>query len=84
MKAKRLLARAMTAPSGIRFSEAVTLAELFGFTLDRVKGSHHIFVHSKIPELVNLQDVRGMAKAYQVRQLLRLVERYDLELGEGK
>jgi len=28
--------------------------------------------------LLNLQEVRGMAKPYQVRQLLRLMERYNL------
>jgi hypothetical protein len=33
-----------------------------------------------VPELLNLQEVRGMAKPYQVRQLLRLAERYNLEI----
>jgi hypothetical protein len=28
---------------------------------------------------VNLQDVRGRAKPYQIRQFLRLVERYNLK-----
>lgn len=31
-------------------------------------------------QLVNFESVKGMAKAYQVRQLLRLVERYILGL----
>lgn len=31
-----------------------------------------------VPNLVNLQDVAGTAKPYQVRQVLRLLERYDL------
>ena len=31
--------------------------------------------------ILNLQDVRGKAKVYQVRQLLQLVERYNLSLG---
>jgi hypothetical protein len=33
-----------------------------------------------VPELLNLQDVRGMAKAYQIRQLLRLAGRYNLTI----
>jgi hypothetical protein len=33
-----------------------------------------------MPELLNLQETRGQAKPYQVRQLLRLIERYDLKL----
>ena len=34
------------------------------------------------PELVNLQDVGGEAKPYQIRQVLRLVERYNLQLED--
>jgi hypothetical protein len=51
-----------------------------GFELQRVSGSHHIFVHPDVPSPLNLQSVDGQAKPYQVRQLLRLVERYALTL----
>jgi len=34
-----------------------------------------------VRELLNLQDVAGKAKPYQVRQLLDLVERYNLSIG---
>ena len=54
----------------------------FGFRLSRISGSHHIFTHPRIPELVNLQDVRGQAKPYQVRQFMKLVERYNLQLED--
>jgi hypothetical protein len=37
-------------------------------------------VHAAIPEQLNLQDVSGEAKPYQIRQFLRLVERYDLRM----
>jgi hypothetical protein len=56
--------------------------EAFGFRLSRTSRSHHIYVHPAVDELVNLQNVAGQAKAYQVRQFLRLVERYNLTLGE--
>jgi len=56
------------------------LVEALGFERRRVSGSHHIYAHPDIPELINLQDARGQAKPYQVRQILRLVERYDLKL----
>ena len=59
----------------------VNLAEGLGFRQQRVSGSHHIFVHPEVPELVNLQNVSGEAKPYQIRQLLRLVERYNLDIG---
>jgi hypothetical protein len=47
-----------------------------------VSGSHHIFARPDVPELINLQAVRGQAKPYQVRQFLKLVERYGLSLEE--
>ena len=42
-----------------------------------------IYGHPEIRSL-NLQEVRGQAKAYQVRQLLRLVERHNLEIGDAE
>jgi len=66
----------------IAFGDIITIVEGFGFRLDRVSGSHHIFVHEAIPELVNLQEVRGEAKPYQIRQFLRLIERYNLRLED--
>ena len=58
----------------------VRLVEGFGFSEARVAGSHHVFTHPQIPELVNLQEVHGEAKSYQIRQFLRLVERHNLTL----
>lgn len=54
--------------------------ETLGFRMTRVSGSHHIFVHPVVPELVNLQEVNGHCKPCQVRQVLRLVDRYSLKL----
>lgn len=58
--------------------------EAFGFELRRTSGSHHVFVHPDVRELVNLQEVRGQAKPYQVRQFLRLVERYALRMEDER
>jgi len=58
------------------------LAEAFGFQLARVSGSHHVFSNPNVQELLNLQEVRGEAKPYQIRQFLRLVERYNLRLED--
>jgi predicted RNA binding protein YcfA (HicA-like mRNA interferase family) len=83
MNKRKLLQRILAGSKNIRFDDMVTLIEAFGFRLSRVSGSHHIFVHPDVPELVNLQEVSGEAKPYQVRQFLKLVERYDLRL-EGE
>jgi predicted RNA binding protein YcfA (HicA-like mRNA interferase family) len=82
MKRWKLLQKALSSPKNVRFSEMVTLVEAFGFRLSRIKGSHHIFVHPQVRELVNLQNVGEKAKPYQIRQFLRLVERYNLALRD--
>jgi len=50
----RLLRSILSGSKNIRFNDMVDLAEAFGFRLSRISGSHHIFVHPDIPELVNL------------------------------
>ena len=62
----------------------VNLVQGFGFTLSRTEESHHIFTQPDIPELVNLQNVKGQAKPYQIRQFLKLVEKYNLKLEENE
>jgi hypothetical protein len=37
-----------------------------------------------VPELVNLQEVKGKAILYQVRQFLKLVEEYNLRLEDDE
>ncbi|MGH2971843.1 MAG: type II toxin-antitoxin system HicA family toxin [Gaiellaceae bacterium] len=84
MDPRRLLARlARGDVANVAFADMRRLVEAFGFELARTSGSHHVFVHPDVRELVNLQDVRGQAKPYQARQFLRLVERYALRM-EGK
>lgn len=82
MKKQKLLQKVLSGTKNVRFSETVALAEVFGFRLDRVNGSHHLFVHPEIPELLNLQNDSGKDKPYQVKQLLQLVEANNLQLGE--
>ena len=38
-------------------------------------------MHKNVPELLNIQNVNGEAKPYQIKQFLRLVERYNLKMG---
>lgn len=82
MNKRRLLKRLLLGSKNVAFNDFVALVEAFGFRLSRINGSHHIFVHSDIPELLNLQDVRGQAKPYQIGQFLKLIEKYDLEMEE--
>lgn len=81
MNATDLLRRARTNPNGLRFAEACALAEAFGWTVARsAAGSHRIYKRAGVMGLVVLQEGKnGKAKAYQVRQIIRLID----ELGEG-
>jgi hypothetical protein len=82
MSKQKLLKKILAGSKNIRFDEMVALINAFGFELARVSGSHHIFIHPAVDELLNLQNVNGQAKPYQVRQFLKLVERYNLRLED--
>jgi predicted RNA binding protein YcfA (HicA-like mRNA interferase family) len=80
MSARKTLQKILSGSKNVRFAEMVGLVQAFGFRQARISGSHHIFTHPGVPELVNLQNVHGQAKPYQVRQFMKLVEKYNLSL----
>jgi predicted RNA binding protein YcfA (HicA-like mRNA interferase family) len=82
MNRRKLLKKIIDGSKNIRFSDMVDLVRGFGFELSRTEGSHHIFFRPDIPELVNLQSVKGQAKPYQMRQFLKLVEKHNLKLED--
>lgn len=85
MNPERLMRRiASGAAANVAFADFRRLVEAYGFRLVRVTGSHHAFGHSRVRELLNLQPVHGEVKPYQVRQFVRLVERYDLRMEQGR
>lgn len=82
MKPSKTLERILAGSKNIRFGDMVRLVEAFGFRLSRINGSHHIFTHPGVRELVNLQNVHGQAKPYQIRQFLSLVETHNLRIND--
>ncbi len=82
MKPRKTLEKILAGSKNIAFADMRRLVEAFGFRLVRVNGSHHIFRHPVVAELVNLQEVGGQAKPYQIRQFLKLVEEYNLKLED--
>ena len=82
MSVRRTLAAARAGSRNLRLREMTRLLESLGFRLARVSGSHHIFAHPALAELVNLQEVDGKCKPYQVKQVLKLIDRYNLRLGD--
>jgi hypothetical protein len=66
----------------VRFSTLLGMCNYF-FGRPRNVGSHHIFKTPWIGDpRINLQENKGDAKPYQVRQLLAAVERYE-RLSKG-
>jgi len=63
---------------GHRFTDVVNCLKAEGWK-QRIKGSHHIFTHSGVPILLNLQSEKnGKAKAYQMRQVRQVFEKFKL------
>ena len=63
---------------GHRFSDVVVFLEATGWKR-RIKGSHHIFSRPGVPVLLNLQpEGSGKAKAYQIRQVRKTLEKFKL------
>ncbi len=80
---RKLLLEALNNPTGRRFREVTSLIEAFGVKLTKITGSHHIFSRPEVLEIVNAQATKdGSAEEYQVRQFLRLVERYGLSMED--
>jgi len=73
-RCEKLLARARRAPAALTFRELCALIECLGFELDRIRGSHRIYKSVMHRRSVVVQPEGKMAKTYQVRDLVRLVE----------
>jgi hypothetical protein len=68
--------------ANITFSELRQLLLLLGFQ-ERIRGDHYIFSTEGVVEIINLQPIGSMAKAYQVKQVRQIIVRYRLGLNNG-
>lgn len=59
------------------FDEICNLLERLEFEY-RIKGSHFIYYKNGINEIVNIQNLNGKAKAYQVKQIRNIIIKYKL------
>ncbi|MDA2923627.1 toxin HicA [Acidobacteria bacterium AH-259-L09] len=80
-----LLAKMRSNPKGVRFSDLSKVCDHF-FGKPRQAGtSHRVY---KTPwqgdPRVNIQNSKGKAKAYQVKQVLKAIERLEAEDGSEK
>jgi predicted RNA binding protein YcfA (HicA-like mRNA interferase family) len=79
-KTDKLLHKLISGHSkNVRFKDFTALLNEFDFYLDRVSGSHHIFINRDIREIINIQNIQGEVKPYQIRQFLKLIEKYGIK-----
>jgi hypothetical protein len=75
-----IVAQMRRSPKGIRFSDLCRVCEYYFGKPRQKKTSHRVY---KTPWLgdprVNVQNEKGMAKAYQVKQVLQAIERLENE-----
>jgi len=63
--------------SNIRFVDLRKVLIKLEF-VERVRGSHHIYIKKNIAEIINIQPSGDKAKAYQVKQVRELIINYKL------
>jgi len=72
-------------PKGVRFKELCKVCDNYFGTPRQTRSSHRVY---KTPwqgdPRVNIQNDKGMAKAYQVRQVLKAIERLENEKNKTK
>jgi hypothetical protein len=85
VRPSRLLDRILGGDVGnVEFGDLVKLVTALGFREVGGRGGHRVFAREGVIELVNLQQDKGQAKPYQVRQIVTLVRRYDLQLVDER
>ena len=82
VKPSRLYERLIASRTSMRFRDFQRILEAFGFTLDRITGSHHNYKHPLIPRPLSIQPKANMAKPYQIDQFLDFVEEFGLKISE--
>lgn len=66
----------------VRFTDLLQVASAFGFEFKGMKGSHVAYSKCDLKEILTFQDAAGKAKPYQVKQLIDLVDKYNLAEAE--
>jgi hypothetical protein len=72
-------------PPGICFADLCKVCDHFFGQARQTSGSHRVYKTPWIGDpRVNVQNDKGKAKVYQVRQVLKAIERMEIEHGTEK
>lgn len=79
-KIDQILEQMRQSPNGIRFADLCRICDHFFGEARQRKSSHRVY---KTPwqgdPRVNIQNAKGKAKSYQVKQILKAIERLEYE-----
>lgn len=82
-KKEKLFQRVKQSSKNVRFQDFCTLMVYFGFIEIRVRGSHHLYQHPAVEDVMNVQPQKdSTAKSYQVQQFLKLIEIHQLRMED--
>ena len=81
-KASKVYQQLLESRSSIPFRDLQRVLEAFGFTLDRINGSHRLYRHPLTSRPLSIQPRGNMAKPYQVDQFLDIVQEFGLTIVE--
>lgn len=72
-------------PAGVRFADLCKICDYYFGQARQASGSHRVYQTpwSGDPR-VNIQNSKGYAKAYQVKQIIKAIERLEAEHGAEK
>jgi hypothetical protein len=76
----KLIAQIRNNPKDVRFDDACKLAKVLGFVCKGGRGSHHAYSRPGEREGLNFQNRNGKIPAYQARQLIVMIDKYEDEL----
>ena len=64
------------------FEDFSILLKSFGFRLDRINGSHHIYIHTPSNRMISVQCDGKDSKPYQIKQFIKIIEQLNLKMME--
>ena len=80
-----LIARMRENPGGVRYADLCKVCEHYFGQARQTSGSHRVYKTPWIGDpRVNIQNSKGYAKAYQVKQVLKAIERLEIEHGRER
>jgi hypothetical protein len=82
---EEIIARMRQNPRDVRFSDLCRVCDFYFGKPRQGASSHRVYRTPWAGDpRVNIQSEGGKAKAYQVRQVLRAIERLEVERGVGE